>query len=580
MDELANVWPSGGLFAFSGVDGETRHDEPFVAAGLPGVFGWRFYLEPRVTLTLAAGGEALACRRMPDSFCLADCWRCSVGGVAGATVEGAFVDRASLAVHVAADTPGTDPAFLVEPGGRKRGGEYVVDGNGWWMAIAQARSGTHLHVGVAISYSTEDEAIARATAARDTAPESVIRERLRFYAEAAVPESLSDNARRAFFKAAAVQKVNTESAQLDIPCRWTTPDRMPHRHMWMWDSAFHCMGLQHLDIQVAEEAMRALFAKQRSDGKLLLAVQPGVPDREEEDTQPPIVAWSLCHQSERSGRTDCLQELYPGLVRYLEWFERNRRNENGLYGWRIRTDADPVCGARGGESGMDNSPRFDHVSAMTAVDLSSYMAAEYQSMAKIAHCLGKTEDLAEWRRRRTAIADRVNELLWDDEDQFYYDLNEEGEFIPIKTTAGFMPFMGEIPDRDRAEALRMHLTNPKEFWSPVPLASVSMDEREFSRDMWRGPMWPNVNLLLYYGLMAYGFFQEARELGRATVREIVRWYVQTGCFYEYYDAIGGLPPARLPRKGGVGEQGGVGFGVVADLHWTAAVYVHLSHELG
>ncbi|MCX5757515.1 MAG: trehalase family glycosidase, partial [Candidatus Hydrogenedentes bacterium] len=342
----------------------------------------------------------------------------------------------------------------------------------------------------------------------------------------------------------------------------------------------HALGLQHLDTQVADEAMRALFAKQRADGKLLLAVQPGVPDREEEDTQPPIIAWSLCHQSERNGRTDCLQELYPSVVRYLEWFERHRKNEDGLYGWRVRVDADPIRGARGGESGMDNSPRFDRITHMTAVDLSSYMASEYHCLAKMAHCLGMGGDIAEWRHRRNVIAERVNELLWDDEDQFYYDLNEYGEFVTVKTTAGLMPLLGEIPDRDRAEALRMHIMNPKEFWSAAPLASVSMDERDFSRDMWRGPMWPNVNLLVYYGLMAYGFIQEARELGRATLREIVNGYTRTGCFYEYYDSMGTLAPADLPRKGGVGDQGGVGFGVVADLHWTAAVYVHLTHEFG
>ncbi|HNR36835.1 MAG TPA: trehalase family glycosidase, partial [Candidatus Hydrogenedentes bacterium] len=332
--------------------------------------------------------------------------------------------------------------------------------------------------------------------------------------------------------------------------------------------------------EAADEAMRALFVKQRPDGKLLLAVQPGQPNREEEDTQPPIVAWSLCHQNERNGRTECLQELYPAVVRYLEWFEHNRKNGHGLYGWRVRVDADPVRGARGGESGMDNSPRFDRIAGMTAVDLSCYMASEYRCMGKLAQCLGRTEDVAEWRRRHIEIARRVNALLWDDEDQFYYDLDEQDDFVPVKTTAGFMPLLAEIPDRDRAEALRMHLTNPKEFWSAAPLASVSQDERDFCQDMWRGPMWPNVNLLVYYGLMAYGFFQEARALGRATLREISHWYARTGCFYEYYDSTGTLPPPELPRKGGVGEQGGVGFGVVADLHWTAAVYVHLSNELG
>ena len=80
-------------------------------------------------------------------------------------------------------------------------------------------------------------------------------------------------------------------------------------------------------------------------------------------------------------------------------------------------------------------------------------------------------------------SDRVNELLWDDEDRFYYDLDEYGEFVPVKTTAGFMPLLGQIPDRDRAESLRMHLMNPNEFWAPFPVPSVSQDELSFSDDM-------------------------------------------------------------------------------------------------
>ena len=37
------------------------------------------------------------------------------------------------------------------------------------------------------------------------------------------------------------------------------------------------------------------------------------------------------------------------------------------------------------------------------------------------------------------------------------------------------------------------------------------------------------------------------------------------------------PPYALPRKGGVGAKGGIGFGTIPDLNWTAAVYVALAH---
>jgi hypothetical protein len=571
------------LFAFSGVDGETRHAEPFVAAGTKDGLGWRFWLRPRVELRAQVRTTRLTHRRLPEDFCLSDCWRCTVAvhdheGV----MEGAFVDRASMVVSILLGSPPESgfPELVLQDAKPCDENAVIRDGEGWWLAVYAERPALKRRFGVAISYGGAEEAIRRARRACGADVAQTIKDRLAFYASVAVPPSLSGANRRAFYKAVSIQKVNVESAQADIPCRWTTPDRMPHRHMWMWDTAFHALGLQHLSMDLAQDALRALFAKQQSDGRIPLAVQPGNPPREEEDTQPPILAWSLCRQNERVTNMDFINELYPKLVRYLEWFETHRKNQNGLYGWRIRQDNDPITGARGGESGMDNSPRFDYLTSMTAVDLSSYMASEYYSMAKLARCLDRHRDVEEWRRRRTDIAERGNQLLWDIEDRFYYDLDEYGEFVPIKTTAGFLPMLGEIPDRDQAEALRMHLMNPNEFWASFPASSVSQDEPSFSFDMWRGPTWPNVNVLLCSGLMAYGFFQEARQLARATIREIVRHYQNHGCFYEYYDPTGERASADLPRKGGVGEQSGVGFGVVEDLHWTAAAFVHLVNELG
>ena len=59
---------------------------------------------------------------------------------------------------------------------------------------------------------------------------------------------------------------------------------------------------------------------------------------------------------------------------------------------------------------------------------------------------GEAGDAPEWLRRHARIAEQVNALLWDDEDQFYYDLDEQGAFVPVKTTAGLMPLLAGFPD--------------------------------------------------------------------------------------------------------------------------------------
>lgn len=583
MEDFAGVWPQGGLFAFSGVDGETRHAEPFVAAGTRDGIGWDFWLSPRLVLEANIGGERLVQHRTPSDFCFGDCWRLTtMFQDHEGTVEGAFVDRASMTVRLVFEAlpESLAPDLTAGLKGRDAGdGATVYSNNRWYVAVVRLADGAARRFGIAISYDSEAQAVARARAAAAAELGLITAARMAFYNSIDPPESLVGNNRRAYYKAVSVQKVNIESAQLDIPHRWTTADRMPHRHLALWDTAFHILGLQHIRPEIAKDALRALFARQLPSGLINMAVLPGERVPVEDGCHPPLLAWVVCQLSEQTMRQDLMADMYTPLVRSIEWFEDHRKLPNGLYGWQLRIEDDPVRGARGAESGQENSPRFDEARAVTAVDLSSFIVNEYHCLEKIAKCLDKTGDSVEWKRRRVEIAARINELLWDDEDTFYHDLDEFGEFIPVKTAAGFMPLFGQIPDRDQAEALRMHLMNPNGFWAPLPVPTVSQDEPAYSQDMWRGPTWMNINTLIYYGLMAYGFFQEGRRLARVSLQEMVRCYMLHGCMFEYYDSSTNKPPIDLPRRGGCGSEGGAGFGIVHDFHSTAAVYIHLAHEL-
>ena len=347
---------------------------------------------------------------------------------------------------------------------------------------------------------------------------------------------MAGNRRRTVRKAISIMKAHVQSASAAQPCRWTSPQRVELPYPRLWDSAIHSLGLKHISVDLAEDALRALFSNQREDGALAPTPESGGALV----SHAPLASWVLWRHFESYRRTPFLREMYPKLVRLMAWFEANRRNENGLYGWKLAPDA--VFPAA--ESGMNNSPRFDGLSSMTAVDLSSYMAAEYTVLEKMAKWLENASDAAKWGSRRREIVELMNELLWDDENTFYFDLDDAGDYIPIKTAAGFLALHGRVPDRDRAEALRMHLMNPKEFRTPIRVPSVSLNEDSFTNNMWRGPAWLNVNLFIYYGLMSYGFFQEAREIAHSSIDEVVRCYLLYGCFYEFYDASTDRAPVR------------------------------------
>lgn len=44
-------------------------------------------------------------------------------------------------------------------------------------------------------------------------------------------------------KCASVMRVNTYSERDRYSTKWSTPDRVPHRSMWLWDSVFHSLGM-------------------------------------------------------------------------------------------------------------------------------------------------------------------------------------------------------------------------------------------------------------------------------------------------------------------------------------------------
>lgn len=577
MLEFANIWPQGGGFAFSGLDGPTSLDEPFSASGTQDAIGWEFELTPRVALRAAIGNTPLVPRNRSDDYCLSDCWRCSfeAAGTSG-HVYGAFADRYSMVVVFELDAFDSEVHPRLGPSGEAHsvGDAAFMEGDGWWLAWSAEKPGQSTQIGVAISYASREEAAERARVARMADASALMRQRLRFYESAKIPSSLHGRHRRAYYKAISIVKSCVESALEDSTARRTVTARTHEIEVTPFDTALQAIGLVHVSPSLARHALLGLLATQQADGKIPCSAPGGC-----EHAHPPLVAWGAYQYYNMVEDFSFFSEIYDALVRHVQWYEKNRRGENGLYGWKVRAGDDPVKGARGFESRMDNSPRFDDVERLTAVDLCSYLAAEYRSLSRIASVMGKDADAEKWKREWGRIASGVAGLLWDDEDRFYYDLDEHGEFIPVKTPAGLLPMLAGIPDRDHAESLRQHVVDIKGMATPLPLASVAQDEESHSNDMWRGPVWPAMNLLVHTALLRYSFLEEAYSIAHRTVDEIVRWYVRSGCFFECYDAQCWSRPPELARQGGVGKRGGAGHGIVEDWGATAAVFIHFAQKV-
>ncbi len=547
---MPNIWGEGKLIDFSGLDGPTSWACNLMGSATCAPFGFILRLYPDVTLTF--GGEVTD---QGGDLVLGDCGDITVETTTGAgRLRYAYADCWRLVGEVTGDLSVTlDGELATDERYVSLSTEATADGTRWCVAL---------------SPTSAEEAADRARSGLAEDLDALIEARSAFIRDLDVSELGPDADERLYRKCAEILKLNTNAPEGLIQRRWTTPDVWPHRHMWLWDSAFHALGWVELDWETAHNAILAVIDHQEADGKIHLCEAPE--PQNQPYTQPPILAWAAWRVFEKTGDEEFLKACYEPLCNYVEWLFRARDvNENGLLEWMKRFDIE-IC--RCGESGWDNSPRFDRPIIDDHVDINSMVVREMQMLANMAEVIGGDAD--GWHARADDLAELVNERLWDDEMGLYFDRGpgeDPEEWMTMKSAVAFLPLIGMIPVVTQADILVDHLTDPETFWSPMPVPTVALDEPEYSDDMWRGPSWINVNYLIWEGLCNYGYDNVADQLRRRSMAAIQKWYYEAGGVFEYYDPANETHPFWLHRKGGQAGEGGIG--TIRDYNFTAALYI-------
>lgn len=169
----------------------------------------------------------------------------------------------------------------------------------------------------------------------------------------------------------------------------------------------------------------------------------------------------------------------------------------------------------------------------------------------------KKKFLTQWQSKSIQ---RFNSKLFDKELGAYvhYDLRNEKP-IRLISSSSFSPLFANIPSVERAETLLSTMLD--KFGGEDKYLCASFDptsERFNPKKYWRGPVWINLNWMLYYGLKNYGFTKEAERVKNDSVALIER-----DGFYEYFDCR--KDNGETDRKG----YGGNNFS------WTAALIIDL-----
>ena len=319
--------------------------------------------------------------------------------------------------------------------------------------------------------------------------------------------------------------------------------------------------------------------------------------------QPPVHAVAAWEVYRRTGDREQLSWLYPRLVEQQRYLARRRDvARDGL-----------ACIVHPWESGLDNSPSWDGALSAVPVDpgvlrrhrrrdidraqaahrptdddyarfiaiAEAYRARHYQdqdlaadhpflvecpafnaisaaaegALARIAEVLGA--DPGPHREQAARITRALVDRLYDpDSGMFHARDVRSGKLSPARCVNGLIPLM--LPDlpAGQVDTLLAAARSPRFGLDPamvLPLPSYDRTAPDFDHlRYWRGPVWVNVNWLVWRGLREHGQEALAGSLRACLLRLIAR----SGC-YEYFD------PAT-----------GSGIGATA-FSWTAALALDL-----
>jgi neutral trehalase len=166
-------------------------------------------------------------------------------------------------------------------------------------------------------------------------------------------------------------------------------------------------------------------------------------------------------------------------------------------------------------------------------------------------------------------------LLWNDEAGFFFDYDpERAKQTGIFAVSGFLPLLCGACTTRQTDRLAAKLDDPDTFGTKVKIASAVTPGHPSGHDMWRGPVWINMNWLVAHGFERSGNASVAAQLHAATMQEIERWYRTAGYISEFYDEQGITNPELLPRKGTFDPTSPM-HQSIHDYGWTATLYTDL-----
>lgn len=203
---------------------------------------------------------------------------------------------------------------------------------------------------------------------------------------------------------------------------------------------------------------------------------------------------------------------------------------------------------------VDDGPGDRYLFLVEDPAFNALFAAAEHALADIAEVVGA--DPAPHRAQASRVTRLLVDRLYDPQTGMFHALDlYTGKLSPARCAGGLLPLiLPELPDL-QVKSLLTELTSPRFGLGAHPVAVPSYDRTATDREperYWRGPVWVNMNWLLWRGLHRHG-----QDTLAETIRQGTLDLVRNAGFYEYFH-----------------PETGAGIGV-AEFSWTAALTLDL-----
>lgn len=277
---------------------------------------------------------------------------------------------------------------------------------------------------------------------------------------------------------------------------------------------------------------------------------------------------------------DYLNLLYGTLERFdaYLWRVRDSDGDGCLESW-CKYDTGEDHALRYGDAPdawtEETPPKGCAVVPMASIDVMSFSYSARDTLARISRIQGNPEREKAWRIKSEQVREKISSYLWNEELGACLDRDKNHKVLPtlIHNSLRAM-YWGSLTLAQADAFVTRHLLNPKEFWTKMPLPSVSVSDplfRNVTTNDWSGQAEALTYQRAIRALENYGWDKLVPVLGRKLWEAIGEDCV----FVQQYDPFT-MKPSKVSLTG---EQDAYGPAMLSVMEYVARCYgVHVEGE--